>query len=140
MKKKYEKMKYLKVNIPCGGGPHGSLWKEFVNYIERTKKEFIKNFDKTMEVEKIKNKDKEIIFTVKNNLTNKLKRIDKEWRLCGQICKIGLRGRKYPPSKYENEFWDRFPELLFDDPEDQHNQLIGILRDTVQKYLENRNI
>ncbi len=45
------------------------------------------------------------------------------------------RGRKTPLTRFEMRFWDRFPELLMDDPdEDEHNELIGILRNMATKY------
>lgn len=44
------------------------------------------------------------------------------------------RGRKDQPTRYESEFWDRFAELLMDDPEDKHNELIEILRNRVIEY------
>ena len=47
------------------------------------------------------------------------------------------RGRKTPPTRYEMEFWDRFPELLMDDPDEgEHNELIGILRNVAIKYFK----
>ena len=46
------------------------------------------------------------------------------------------RGRKTPVPKFEHDFWDKFPELLFDDPEDPYNSLIGRLRDKAIKYFE----
>lgn len=88
----------------------------------------------------MKPKNKEIIFTIKPNLTNKLKRIDREWRLCRQMYEIKCQDRKHPSSKYESEFWDRFPELLFDDPEDQHNNLIEKLRNTAIDYFKDHNL
>ena len=47
------------------------------------------------------------------------------------------RGRKNPPSRKECLFWDKFPELLMDDPEEEiNNELIGILRNTAIEYFK----
>lgn len=45
-----------------------------------------------------------------------------------------IRGRTKPLSKLEKEFWDRFPDLLIDDPEDELNQIVGLLRTTTNHY------
>ena len=47
-----------------------------------------------------------------------------------------IRGRKNLLSKTEKEFWERFPELSSDDPEDDHNKIISILRNTAIKYFK----
>ena len=41
---------------------------------------------------------------------------------------MSVRGTLKMPSRNERAFWDRFPELLLDDKEDIHNDLIGNLR------------
>ena len=43
-------------------------------------------------------------------------------------------GRKHPPSKRTMRFWDRFPELLFDDQEDEFNELLNELRLVAEDY------
>jgi hypothetical protein len=45
-----------------------------------------------------------------------------------------VRGRKKLPTRLEQDFWERFPELLSDDQEDQHNNLIQKLRKTAQEW------
>ena len=50
------------------------------------------------------------------------------------------RGREIPPSRYEFRFWDRFPELLMDDPdEDEHNNLIALLRNVAINYFKRKD-
>ena len=43
-------------------------------------------------------------------------------------------GSKEPPHRRAVAFFDRFPELLVDDPEDEFNGLIEILRDKAMGY------
>ena len=40
----------------------------------------------------------------------------------------------HDPLKEVEKFFDRFPDLLWDDPEDEFNELIGILRSKVLDY------
>ena len=50
---------------------------------------------------------------------------------------IKFRGTLTPLTRYEMRFWDRFPELLMDDPDDdEHNELIRKLRNTANKYFK----
>lgn len=49
-----------------------------------------------------------------------------------------LRGRQRAPSREERDFWDRFISLAYDDPEDRHNEIIGILRGVAQDYFRKR--
>lgn len=39
-------------------------------------------------------------------------------------------------SHYARSFWDRFPGLLMDDPEDPYNELIALLRQQAQFYFD----
>ena len=45
----------------------------------------------------------------------------------------GIRGT-LEPNDHLIEFFDRFPDLLWDDPEDKFNEIIGILRNTALNY------
>jgi len=47
-----------------------------------------------------------------------------------------IRGKKERPSKLQYEFYKKFPQLLCDDPEDEHNELIRILRNTAFNYFK----
>ena len=47
-----------------------------------------------------------------------------------------IRGKINPLSKLEREFWNRFPALTSDDPEDNLNEIIGIMRAAAVKYFE----
>lgn len=49
-----------------------------------------------------------------------------------------FRGRKDKQSKEEYLFWEMFPELLMDDPEDSNNELIGMLRNMTQDYFKGK--
>ena len=52
-----------------------------------------------------------------------------------------IRGRKDRPSREERLFWNKFPELLMDDPEDINNDLIALIRRYAQIYFRKiRNI
>ena len=42
-------------------------------------------------------------------------------------------------NKLEREFWGRFPDLNFDDPEDNLNEIIGILRNKAIKWLNEKS-
>lgn len=44
------------------------------------------------------------------------------------------RGIKSDLSKSERIFWNRFPSLLFDDPEDEHNKIINNMRVVAEKH------
>lgn len=37
-------------------------------------------------------------------------------------------------SPYERKFWERFPELLIDDPKDEYYELISLIRITVLSH------
>jgi len=39
-----------------------------------------------------------------------------------------MRGSKEMPSVNERLFWDTFPQLLLDDPEDANREIVAILR------------
>lgn len=45
-----------------------------------------------------------------------------------------LRGEKGTLSPEERNFWDSFPDLLCDDPEDPLNELYGRMRDVAQEW------
>lgn len=45
-----------------------------------------------------------------------------------------IRGTKHPPSKRTIRFWDRFPDLLSDDREDEFNELLTELRLVSEDY------
>ncbi len=45
-------------------------------------------------------------------------------------------GSKHSPSRRAMRFWEKFPELLFDDPEDEFNDLIGRLRIAAENYFK----
>lgn len=47
-----------------------------------------------------------------------------------------IRGRKEPLTKLESKFWNMYPELCVDDPEDELNELIAILRNEAIKYFK----
>ena len=48
-----------------------------------------------------------------------------------------VRGRKDRPSRKERLFWEKFPDLLIDDPDEEiNNELIGLLRNMAQDYFE----
>lgn len=51
---------------------------------------------------------------------------------------IVMRSRERRTSREERLFWGRFPSLLFDDPEDELNELVGILRRTANKYFKDK--
>lgn len=40
----------------------------------------------------------------------------------------------HDPLREVEKFFDRFPDLLWDDPEDEFNELIGILRSKAMDY------
>ena len=51
-----------------------------------------------------------------------------------------FHGRKDRQSTAEYLFWEKFPELLMDDPEGEiNNELIGILRKTAIEYFKKEN-
>ena len=47
-----------------------------------------------------------------------------------------IRGRKDDPSRKMLRFYERFPELCIDDPEDEFNNLIHLLRGSIDEYFK----
>ncbi len=48
-----------------------------------------------------------------------------------------VRGKKGRPSRKERLFWEKFPDLLMDDPDEEiNNELIGLLRNVAQDYFK----
>jgi len=52
---------------------------------------------------------------------------------------MDVRGRKEPSTKLERIFWQEFPNLLIDDPDERLNGIIGTLRNAAVKYFEDKN-
>ena len=50
--------------------------------------------------------------------------------------KMKVRTKNATTSPYEKRFWDKFPTLLLDDIEDEHNHIIQTLRHIAVKLLE----
>ncbi len=48
------------------------------------------------------------------------------------------RGKLEEPSGEEAHFWNLFPLLLVDDPENAYNELISILRETAENYFKQK--
>ena len=45
-----------------------------------------------------------------------------------------IRGSKRRITGLESRFWNKYPEFLFDDPEEDYNELNGYIRRLAQNY------